>query len=74
MARTLRREVILLVAVVLVVDGIFVAAYFLAGIWDASNTGKLVFTAVWTLTTLVIAVRGLSRIRSARPRQADRQD
>lgn len=69
MASTPRREFILLVAVVLAVDGVFVAAYFLGGIWDASDTGKLVFTAVWTLATLGIVVGGLSRIRSARTRQ-----
>ena len=69
MAGTARREFLLLVAVVLLVDGVFVAAYFRGGIWDASDTGKLVFTAVWTLATLVIVVGGLARIRRARARQ-----
>jgi hypothetical protein len=68
MASSARRELLLLVAVVLVVDGVFVAAYFVGGIWNASDTFKVVFTAAWTLATLVIVVGGLSRIRSARGR------
>jgi hypothetical protein len=58
--------VILLVALVLLVDAAFIAIYFLAHVRSASDAGKLVFTAVWTLAILFVAVRGLSRIRSAR--------
>ena len=63
---TLQKEVLLLVAVVLALDAVFVAIFFLARVRGASDTSKLLFTAVWTLATLVLAVRGLSRIRSAR--------
>jgi hypothetical protein len=66
---TLRREVLLLVALVLALDAVFVAIYFLGRVRSASDTGKVVFTAVWTLGTLILAVRGLSRIRSARLRK-----
>jgi hypothetical protein len=62
----LRREVILLVLLVLTLDAVFVAIYFLGGVRSVSDTGKAVFTAVWTLSTLVLALRALSRIRSAR--------
>jgi hypothetical protein len=68
MTSPLRRQLILLIAAVLAVDGVFVAAYFLGGISNGSNTGKLVFTAVWTLATLVIVLGGMSRIRAARNR------
>jgi hypothetical protein len=61
-----RREVLLLLALVLALDAVFVAIYFLGHVRGASDTSKVVFTAVWTLATLVLAVRGLSRIRSAR--------
>jgi hypothetical protein len=61
-----RTEVLLLVALVLALDAVFVAIYFLADVRSSSDTGKVAFTAVWTLATLVVAVRGLSRIRSAR--------
>jgi hypothetical protein len=61
-----RRDVVALVGVVLAVDVIFVVAYFLMHVRNASNTSKLVFTAVWTLAVLIVAARGLTRIRSSR--------
>jgi hypothetical protein len=60
------REVLLLVALVLALDAVFVAIYFIGNVRSASAPAKAVFTAVWTLTVLVIAIRGLSRLRSAR--------
>jgi len=68
MTSPLRRQLILLIVAVLAVDGVFVAAYFLGGISNGSDTGKLVFTAAWTLATLVIVLGGMSRIRAARNR------
>jgi hypothetical protein len=65
----LRREVLLLVAVLLGLDVLFIAIYFLFHLRSASTTGKIVFTAVWTLAVLLLALRGLSRVRSARLRQ-----
>jgi hypothetical protein len=66
----LRREVLVLIGVVLVLDAVFVTLYFAARVQSASDTTKLVFTAVWTLAILLVAVRGLSRIRSARLRKS----
>ena len=66
MATGLRREVLLLIGLVLALDAGFVAIYFMGDVRSASDPTKLVFTAVWTLAILVIAIRGLSRIRSAR--------
>ena len=66
MATVLRREVLLLLVPVLVLDAVFVAIYLLGNVRGASDPAKVVFTAVWTLAILVIAIRGLSRIRSAR--------
>jgi hypothetical protein len=65
-ASALGREVLLLVALVLALDAVFVAIYFMGNVRGASVPAKLVFTAAWTLAILVIAIRGLSRIRSAR--------
>jgi heme/copper-type cytochrome/quinol oxidase subunit 4 len=65
-ATTTRREVLFLVLFVLALDAVFVVIYFLARVHSASDTGKVVFTAVWTLAILVIAVRGLARIRNIR--------
>ena len=62
----MRKEVLTLVALVLLVDAIFVAAYFLGRVRTASDAGKLVFTIVWTIVTLGVVIRGLWRIRSTR--------
>jgi hypothetical protein len=66
----LRREVLLLIGLVLALDAVFVALYFLASVRSASDSVKVGFTAIWTLAILIIAVRGLSRIRSARLRKS----
>ena len=66
MRGTARREVLLLVAVVLVVDLVFVAAYFVARVRTSSASVKLGFTAFWTLATLGVVIRGLTRLRKAR--------
>jgi hypothetical protein len=62
----LRREVLALVVLVLVVDLVFVAAYFIGQFQTASDARKLAFTTVWTLVTLAVVIRGLSRVRRAR--------
>ena len=66
MATAPRREVLLLVGLVLALDAVFVTIYFLGHLRGASDSAKVVFTAVWTLAILIVAARGLSRIRSAR--------
>jgi hypothetical protein len=66
----LRREVLLLVGFVLALDVIFVLVYFLAHVRTASDAAKLGFTVIWTLAILVVAARGLSKIRQVRLRSA----
>jgi hypothetical protein len=65
-AEAVRREVLWLVLVVVLVDVVFVGVYFLARLPNASDAVKLGFTALWTVVTLAIVIRSLSRIRSAR--------
>jgi hypothetical protein len=65
----LRREVLLLVAMLLGLDAFFIALFFLFHLRSASPTGKIIFTAVWTLAVLLLALRGLSRVRNARLRE-----
>jgi hypothetical protein len=60
---------LLLIGLVLALDALFVAVYFLVSVRNASDLTKVVFTAIWTLAILVVAVRSLSRIRSARLRR-----
>jgi hypothetical protein len=66
MRGTLKREVLALVLSVVVLDALFVGIYFLAGLGRASDGMKVVFTAVWTLATLLVVIRGFSRIRAVR--------
>jgi hypothetical protein len=61
-----RREVLILVGLVVVIDLVFIAAYFLGGIDQSSDQMKLLFTAVWTAITLVVVLRALLRIRRVR--------
>jgi hypothetical protein len=63
---SLKREILALITLVLAVDAVFVAAYFLGQVRSASDSGKVVFTAVWTLVTLGVVIRGLSRVRRVR--------
>jgi hypothetical protein len=65
-AERLKREVLWLVAAVLLVDALFVAVFFLAGLRTTTDTVKVGFTVVWTLVTLGVVLRGLSRIRRVR--------
>ena len=67
--KRVKREVLWLVVAILVVDALFVAAYFLAQIRDASDGAKIAFTVLWTLVTLAVVIRGLARVRSLRLRQ-----
>ena len=61
-----KREVLALVVLVLIVDGLFIAGYFVGGMVRASDIVKLVYTGVWTVITLIVVLRGLTRIRSLR--------
>jgi hypothetical protein len=62
----LRREVLWLVLGVLAVDAVFAAIYFVGGFGSTSDMGKLAFTVLWTVVTLAVVLRGLSRVRQAR--------
>ena len=61
-----RREALRLVGLVLAVDLVFAALYFLAHLERAPDGVKVAFTAVWTLLTLAVVLRGLTRIRVSR--------
>jgi hypothetical protein len=48
-----------LVALVLAVDAVAIAIYFLANIRRADPTVQLLFVIVWTVVTLAVVVRGM---------------
>jgi hypothetical protein len=64
----LRREVLRLVGLVLLVDGVFIAGYFIAGLTAASPNLTFGFMIAWTAVTLAVVLHGLSRVRAARLR------
>lgn len=71
-AGRLRREVLALVGLVLAVDAVFLAGYFLGGLSRRPHGVKLAYAAVWTLVTLLIVLRGLARVRAERLRRWER--
>jgi hypothetical protein len=66
MKESVRREVLTLIVLVVGVDLVFIAGYFLAGLERSSGAVKLGFTVLWTLATLGVVIRGLTRVRRAR--------
>jgi hypothetical protein len=72
MAAEVRKEALTILLIVVLVDAVFIGVYFLADLRDASDVVKLVFTAVWTIITLAVVIRGLSRIRMARVHRKSR--
>ena len=64
-----RREVFVLVGLVLVVDAVFVAGYYLAGLGRATGGVKIGYTGLWTAVNLLVVLRVLGRIRAERVRR-----
>ncbi|MEP7176616.1 MAG: hypothetical protein ABI860_08695 [Gemmatimonadales bacterium] len=64
----LRREVLTLLGLVLLVDGVFIAIYYAAGLRAGGGGGTLGYTALWTVVTLAVVLRSLGRIRVLRVR------
>jgi hypothetical protein len=62
------REVLHLAIAVVLVDALFIAGYFLFHLERVGGTAKLAYTAAWTVVTLVVVLRALTRIRSLRGR------
>ncbi len=61
-----KREVLVLVALALVVDAVFVVGFYAAGLAHASAVTKVIYTAAWTVMTMLVVLRGLTRIRGLR--------
>ena len=64
----MRRQLLLLVAAVVVVDACFIAGYFLFDLNTSGNPARIGYTAAWTVVTLLVVLRFLTRIRSLRGR------
>jgi hypothetical protein len=68
-AERVRREVVTLVVLVLLVDGLFIGGYFAVDLVHASTAEKVGYTVVWTLVTMLVVLRSLARIRAIRTGQ-----
>jgi hypothetical protein len=61
-----RRQLALLVGLVIAVDALFFGIYVLTGMRRASPGARLGFTVLWTAATLAVVLPRLSRIRALR--------
>ena len=64
--REIRKHLLVMVALVLAIDAIAVALYARLGIDEGPRNQRIMFTAAWTLVTLLVVLNGLYRIRLAR--------
>ena len=64
----LRREVLALVGWVIAVDVAFIVGYYVLGVAGRPGGTKGGYTAVWTIATLAVVLRGLMRVRAERLR------
>ena len=62
----MRRQLGLLIGLVVVVDVVFFGIYVLADLGRAGPGVKLGFTVVWTVATLAVVLPRLTRIRELR--------
>jgi hypothetical protein len=64
----MKRELLLLLAAVLVVEALFIPGYFLFHLDTSGDLTKIGYTAVWTVVTLLVVLRALTRMQSLRRR------
>lgn len=62
----MRRQLGLLIGLVVAVDVVFFGIYVLADLGRAAPGVKLGYTVVWTVATLAVVLLRLSRIRELR--------
>jgi hypothetical protein len=63
--RAIRRQLVVMLALVAVVDAIAIAAWFLAGLRGRSGGVQLCFAIAWTVATFGVVVVSMRKIRQA---------
>jgi hypothetical protein len=63
-----RSALLRLVLLVVAVDALFIAGYFLFHLETASQAARIGYTATWTVVTLLLVLQGLARVRALRGR------
>jgi hypothetical protein len=66
--RDMKRELLIMIASVVVLDAVVIAIYYAIGITTAPRRTQTIFVAVWTVLTLLLVLRGTGRVRAARIR------
>ena len=66
--REMRRQLLVMIGVIIVVDAAAIAAWFYAGIRGRSAIVQLFFTIVWTAATLAAVIVSMRKIMAARKR------
>jgi hypothetical protein len=64
----LRRELLHLVLAVALLHALFIGGFFLLRLEHRSGAPRIGYTAAWTIATLVVVFRSLTRIRKLRRR------
>ena len=67
--RPVRRELLRLVLAVVLLDALFIAGYYLFHLERGSSSTRIGYTAAWTVVTLLVVLRGLTRLRRLRARR-----
>lgn len=67
-APEMRRHLLVMIGIVVVLDAVAIGAYYLLDLRSAAPHIQYVFTAVWTVLTLLVVLRGMGRVRAARLR------
>jgi hypothetical protein len=62
----MRRQLLVMIGVIVVVDAAAIAAWFYAGIRGRSAVVQLLFTMVWTAATLAAVIVSMRKIMAAR--------
>lgn len=62
----MRREILHLAAAVVLVDALFIGGYLLFHLERGGSGGKIAYTVAWTVVTLAVVIRALTRIRALR--------
>jgi hypothetical protein len=66
--REMRRQLLVMIGVVIVVDAVAIAAWFYAGVRGRSAVVQLLFTIAWTAATLAAVIVSMRKIMAARKR------
>jgi hypothetical protein len=64
----IKRLVLRMLGLILLVDALAIAVFFIAHLEDAGRNVRLAFTIGWTLVTLAIVLTSLRQIRIERDR------